>query len=165
MKTQTTETGGKHYATVSQGDRIVYRTPGYLTARMALADAQCWEAFHGGKHMPTYTLSLTPMAEGLHSSLKGEHATKEEAWAAVQRTFFNEAVTVYKDGKAVGSFQWMRAGHVEHRDAPGSLVSLRNLSKWGGVRHGWVPTGVQSVGDDKRIGKGPYRRYLQTVKL
>lgn len=57
MNTKTTETNGKHYATVSAGDRIVYRTPGYYTAGMALADAQCWAAFHGG-NMDKVTVDL-----------------------------------------------------------------------------------------------------------
>ncbi|MFE5621734.1 hypothetical protein ACFQ8S_06930 [Streptomyces virginiae] len=49
MNIKTTEADGKHYATAHHGDRIVYRTPGYLTDRMALADVQCWVAFHGVK--------------------------------------------------------------------------------------------------------------------
>lgn len=38
---------GKHYAEVG----TAYRTPDYLTARMALADAECWNAFNKGAKM------------------------------------------------------------------------------------------------------------------
>jgi hypothetical protein len=59
MKITATETNGKHYATVSAGDSIVYRTPGYYTAGMALAAAECWTAFHGkGTDMDKVTVDL-----------------------------------------------------------------------------------------------------------
>ncbi|MFC9191429.1 hypothetical protein [Streptomyces cyaneofuscatus] len=161
MKTQTTETNGKHYATVSQGDRIVYRTPGYLTARMALADAQCWGAFHGGKHMPTYTLAVTPIMVGGRRNLPGEYATKGEAWKAVQETFENEAVTVFEDGKRMGSFQWFRIGEEPCPWAPGFVVQVRELRKWHGYGRGWVATEVQSVGNATKLGP---ERFLRTVK-
>ncbi|MCF3174781.1 hypothetical protein IPZ61_15795 [Streptomyces sioyaensis] len=160
MNTKTTETGGKHYATVSAGDRVVYRTPGYYTAGMALADAQCWEAFHGGKNMTTYTLAVTPMVEGGKMDLPGEYATKADAWLAVQRTFFNEAVTVLEDGKGVGTFQWFRAGEEPSQNEPGKVVSVRNLCKW--TRKGWVRTGVQAVGNGKELGR---YRFIRTVAL
>jgi hypothetical protein len=47
MKITATQANGKHYAEVRDGDRIVFRTQGYYTSRMALADAQCWVAFNG----------------------------------------------------------------------------------------------------------------------
>jgi hypothetical protein len=51
MEITATQANGKHYAEVRNGDLIVFRTQGYYTARMALADAQCWAAFHGEEIM------------------------------------------------------------------------------------------------------------------
>jgi hypothetical protein len=39
--------GGKHYGQVRDGKRLVFHTPGYYTAEMALTAAKCWAAFHG----------------------------------------------------------------------------------------------------------------------
>ncbi|MET8880550.1 hypothetical protein [Streptomyces rubiginosohelvolus] len=160
MNTKTTEANGKHYATVSAGDRIVYRTPGYVTARMALADAKCWEAFHGGKIMSTFRLAVTPMLGGGKRMLPGEYATKAEAWKAVQETFFSEAVTVLEDGRAVGTFQWFRVGEEPCPWAPGKVHGVRDLKKWGGMTKGWQPTGVQSVGNADKLGP---HRFLRAV--
>ncbi|MFE1763095.1 hypothetical protein ACFW81_02565 [Streptomyces angustmyceticus] len=162
MNMTVTETSGKCCATVTSGDRIVYRTPEYYTAEMALADAQCWTAFHGGKHMPVYTLAVTPMVGGGKRDLPGTYATKAEAWKAVQETFFAEAVTVFEDGKGVGSFQWFRVGDEPCPWEPEKVITVRDLKKWGGMGRGWQRTGVQSVGNDERLGA---RRWLRTVAL
>jgi hypothetical protein len=54
IQTTQTETG-QHIATVG-----TYRTPAYYTAEMAVADAQCWEAFHGEENnMITITADET----------------------------------------------------------------------------------------------------------
>jgi hypothetical protein len=45
--TDYTADNGKTYAEVTEGATVVYRTPDYLTARMAVADAVAWVAFHG----------------------------------------------------------------------------------------------------------------------
>lgn len=42
-----TTKNGKHYGIVFRAGREVFRTPGYLTKAMALADARCWVAFNG----------------------------------------------------------------------------------------------------------------------
>ncbi|OKH90483.1 hypothetical protein [Streptomyces uncialis] len=160
MNIKTTEADGKHYATVVQGDRIVYRTPDYVTARMALADAQCWNAFHGGKHVPTYTLAITPMISGRAMPLPGEYATKGEAWKAVQETFFGEAVTVLEDGREIGTFQWFRAQDEPCPWAPGKVTSVRDLKKWTGMHTGWIATGVQSVGSGNKLGP---HRFIRTA--
>lgn len=68
MNIKATETSGKHYATVSQGDRIVFRTAGYVTARMALADARCWVAFHGEK-MEKVEMVWVPVSGGAEVEL------------------------------------------------------------------------------------------------
>jgi hypothetical protein len=47
MNTTVEARDGKHFGTVRKGDSILYRTPGYYTEGMALADAKCWLAFHG----------------------------------------------------------------------------------------------------------------------
>ncbi|MFJ7419788.1 hypothetical protein ACIQXD_14400 [Streptomyces uncialis] len=160
MNTKTQEANGRHYATANHNDRVVYRTPGYLTARMALADARCWIAFHGGKHVPTYTLALTPMVAGPTVTLSGEYATKGEAWRAVQGTFFSEAVTVLEDDRAVGTFQWFRAGEEPCPWSPGKVVPVRDLKKWTGMLGGWITTGVQSVGNADKLGP---HRFLRTA--
>lgn len=46
MNITATQTNGKHTAQVSDGGHIVFQTPEYCTAGMALADAKCWLAFH-----------------------------------------------------------------------------------------------------------------------
>jgi hypothetical protein len=47
MEINDTTENGKTYAEVSEGGRVVYRTPSYYTPRMAVADAVAWVAFHG----------------------------------------------------------------------------------------------------------------------
>ncbi|MEW2302607.1 hypothetical protein AB0958_21985 [Streptomyces sp. NPDC006655] len=47
MNITAAQRNGKHYGEVRNGDRIVFRSAGYITERMALADARCWVAFHG----------------------------------------------------------------------------------------------------------------------
>jgi hypothetical protein len=47
MITTATAKNGKHTAEVRDGDRVLYRSPEFITERMALADAGCWAAFHG----------------------------------------------------------------------------------------------------------------------
>ncbi|MEU5149761.1 hypothetical protein AB0G42_21590 [Streptomyces yangpuensis] len=162
MNTKTTQADGKHYATVSKGDRIVYRTPGYLTARMALADAQCWTAFHGGEHMPVYTLAVTPMVNGRGFKLDGTYATKAEAWKAVQETFYGDAVTVFEDGMGIGTFQWFNAAEEPCPWEPGKVTRVRDLLKWAGDGIGWEKTGVQTVGNARDLGS---HRFLRTVAL
>lgn len=50
MYTTTTETNGKYFGLVrAEDERTLHTTPGYITEAMALADAKCWAAFHGGK--------------------------------------------------------------------------------------------------------------------
>jgi hypothetical protein len=41
-----TTKNGKHYGIVFHAGREVFRTPGYVTKAMALADARCWVAFN-----------------------------------------------------------------------------------------------------------------------
>jgi hypothetical protein len=53
MEITVSSANGKHYAEVG----TAYRTPDYLTPRMALADAMSWLAFHG----PADALSLSTM--------------------------------------------------------------------------------------------------------
>ncbi|MEE1835769.1 hypothetical protein [Streptomyces sp. SP17KL33] len=153
MNTTVTETSGKHFGTVRNGDRIAYRTPGYYTAQMALAAAECWVAFHGEDTMPTYTLALEHDAHGrmpLGSVVKGKHtpkeyATKGEAWEAVQRSFYAAPVSVLEDGKPVATFSWQfKTADEPHPGKPGYVRRVRDLCKWTGA--GWVATGVQSVG-------------------
>jgi hypothetical protein len=43
--------GGRYYGQVRDGKRLMFHTTGYLTEAMALADARCWVAFHGGDIM------------------------------------------------------------------------------------------------------------------
>jgi hypothetical protein len=150
--------GNKVWAEVRNGETTVYRTTEYVTERMAYADAYCWLAFHGGeKNMTTYTLAVTPMVEGGKRTLPGEYATKDEAWVAVQKTEFNEAVTVFADGKGVGTFQWMfKTADEPDPNHAGYVRRVRDLCKW--TRAGWVQTGVQAVG----IGD---HRFIRTVKL
>jgi hypothetical protein len=57
MNIMATENNGKHTAQVSEAGRIVFQTPEYCTAEMALADAKCWMAFHGG-NMDKVTVDL-----------------------------------------------------------------------------------------------------------
>jgi hypothetical protein len=47
MDTTVTAKNGKHTAEVRDAGRLVYRSPQFVTERMALADAGCWVAFHG----------------------------------------------------------------------------------------------------------------------
>jgi hypothetical protein len=50
MYTTTTETSGKFFGLVrAEDETTLHTTPGYITEAMALADAKCWAAFHGGK--------------------------------------------------------------------------------------------------------------------
>lgn len=161
---------GQCFGRVLKGDKVLYVTKGYITHRMALADAKCWAAFHGKEEtMPTYTLALDPMdsafgprplgrvtRDGKH--ITTEYATKGEVWEAVQRTFFNEPVTVFEDGKPVATFYWT-FGTAEPVPGKNMVRPVKNLKKWG--RGGWEPTGVQSVGNGK-LGKG---REIRTVKI
>jgi hypothetical protein len=41
-----TTKSGKHFGIVFHAGRVVFRTPGYVTKAMALADARCWVAFN-----------------------------------------------------------------------------------------------------------------------
>lgn len=47
MNITVTTKNGKSYGKVSKGDRVLFQTPGYYTAQMALVAARCWRAFHG----------------------------------------------------------------------------------------------------------------------
>jgi hypothetical protein len=59
MNITVTENSGKHFGQVREGDRVLYRTPGYYTAGMALKSAECWAAFHGkGTDMGKVTVDL-----------------------------------------------------------------------------------------------------------
>jgi hypothetical protein len=59
MQITTTQTNGKHYARVADGDRIAYVSPGYHTAGMAQSAAKCWIAFHGkGSEMGKIVVDL-----------------------------------------------------------------------------------------------------------
>ncbi|MFC9620259.1 hypothetical protein ACFTXM_09745 [Streptomyces sp. NPDC056930] len=160
MDIQTTKVRGKFFSVVRDGAPVIHITRKYLTRRMAEAAAKCWVAFHGGEHMPVYTLAVTPMAEGGKRDLPGEYATKTEAWKAVQETFFAEAVTVLEDGKRIGTFQWFRAGEEPALNDPGKVSPVRDLCRW--ARGGWVKTGVQAVGNGAKLG--PYR-FIRTVAL
>ncbi|WP_333731753.1 hypothetical protein [Streptomyces sp. IBSBF 3010] len=158
MDMQTTKAKGKFFTVVRDGAPVVHITRKYLTRRMAEAAAKCWWAFHGGdKIMTTYTLALTPMVEGGKRDIPGEYATKADAWLAVQQTEFNEAVTVFEDGKAVGIFQWMfKTPDEPVPGKPGYVRRVRDLCKW--TRKGWEVTGVQAVG----IGT---HRFIRTVAV
>jgi hypothetical protein len=46
MSITVTTKNGKHYGIVFQAGRVAFRTTGYLTKAMALADAKCWTAFN-----------------------------------------------------------------------------------------------------------------------
>jgi hypothetical protein len=158
MNITATETNGKHSARVSAGDAVLFVTPAYYTAGMATSAARCWVAFHGeATKMPTYTIAYDPIdavggRRAIGRSTNGklvvtEYATKDDAWKAVQRTSFNEPVTVLEDGEPVASFYWLWAGE---EPVPGKRNMVRrvsNLCKW--TRAGWTPTGVQAVGTGK----------------
>jgi hypothetical protein len=59
MNITVTENSGKHFGQVREGDRILFATPGYYTAGMALKSAECWAAFHGkGNDMGKVTVDL-----------------------------------------------------------------------------------------------------------
>jgi hypothetical protein len=46
MSITVTTKNGKHYGIVFHAGREAFRTTGYLTKAMALADAKCWTAFN-----------------------------------------------------------------------------------------------------------------------
>ncbi|MGI5408209.1 hypothetical protein ACQEV9_15580 [Streptomyces chartreusis] len=157
MKITITEANGEFYARVNNGDLIVYVTAEYLTERMALADARCWVAFHGkADAMPTYKLAIDPIdTTGGRRALKGEYATKADAWKAVQGTDFSEPVTVLEDGEPVMTFSWQfKTADEPHPTKPNTVRRVRDLCKW--TRKGWEVTGVQAVG----IGRN---RLIRTV--
>lgn len=158
MNTTVTTNNGKHFGIVRKGDSILYRTPGYYTEGMALADAKCWLAFHGEKIMATYTLSVQPVSSTFTNlPIKGEYGTKAEAWAAVQRTEYAEPVTVFEDGKSIMTFSWQfKTPDEPHPTLPNTVNRVRDLCKW--TRTGWVQTGVQAVG----IGRN---RFVRTVAV
>jgi hypothetical protein len=158
MNTTVEARDGKYFGTVRKGDSILYRTPGYYTEGMALADAKCWLAFHGEKAMPTYTLSVQPISGPFtNMPLNGEYDTKAAAWEAVQRTQYSEPVTVFEDGEPVMTFSWQfKTPDEPHPTLPNTVNRVRDLCKW--TRTGWVQTGVQAVG----IGRN---RFIRTVTV
>ncbi|MDX2590978.1 hypothetical protein PV343_01390 [Streptomyces sp. WI03-4A] len=58
MNITTKTENGKHIAEVRNGAGVVFKTAAYLTEAMALADAQCWVAFHGGETMGKITVDM-----------------------------------------------------------------------------------------------------------
>lgn len=108
MNITATKVNGKHYTRVVSNGRIVFRSPGYVTARMAMADARCWIAFHGeAKPMITYrpvTASFTyytPVTDGSttqrqYASIDAEvpegmsnHDIAMRAWKLLTRNWDN----------------------------------------------------------------------------
>lgn len=58
-------TGQKYYGEVNDGGFYpLYRSKGYYTKGMALADAKCWLAFHGGKVADEVMMVWVPIDQG-----------------------------------------------------------------------------------------------------
>jgi hypothetical protein len=97
----------------------------------------------------TYTLAIAPVNSiQAKIPLNGVHATKAEAWTAVQKTEYAEPVTVFEDGKPLMTFSW-KSNSAEEPDPnhPGYVRRVWDLCKW--TRSGWEPTGVQAAGSGK----------------
>lgn len=158
MNITTGTQGGKFYAWVRKGMSILFQTPGYITEAMALADARCWLAFHGGESMDMVTVDMNEVyvARQKGTGVWREETAERVARAVAEAYRFNLTVEVKEgtmgqryiqisDGKGSSYSQWHMGA--DFRD--------RVINKYQGATM-LTPAGTENVTRPERYGQPDY---------